>query len=535
MGKIGGLSGVATGKPTVPAAPLSPQQQAIIEVARDPQGGNFVVEARAGTGKTYTLIELCKQIDGTAALLAYNKAIAEEIKQRLAGIGISDKQVKAATMHSVGFAAWVRSNEGRRSGNNVRGEKLRVLADKLGMPRKFQGFATNAVSLAKQHVVGAVLDLPIDDTDSWMPLVTHYELVQNHAPQGDWELDEEQFVEEGLAWSLRLLQSSITESATMIDYDDMIYMPLYHNLRFYQYDWVLIDEAQDTNRARREIGAKLLRPGGRLVAVGDPHQAIYGFTGADADALDLIAAEFKCQTLPLTVTYRCARRIVEEAQLLVPDLEARPDAPEGVVREITLADFKKLIPEPEDAILCRNTAPLVDIAFGYLRRKIGCAIEGRDIGASLISFIRKWKEPKTLGELRNVLETHRNEEVTKLLAQYKDAQAGALAERIETIFVLIDSIGLDQPIASLIDTIESMFKDTDKLPKKVITLSTIHKSKGREWDRVYLLGRAAYLPSPYARQPWQLQQEENLEYVAVTRAKSELLDVVIQKPRRVEP
>lgn len=533
MGKIS-LSGVvASGKEAyVPSFPLSPQQAAIMRSAQDPKGPNLIIEARAGTGKTSTLLELCAAVSGSIVYLAFNKPVAEETKQRLAARGLGEPDVKAATMHSVGFQAWVRSEQGKRSGRNVRGEKLRILADKIGMPTKFKGFAVAAVSLAKQHVVGAVPDLPIDDTDSWLPLVEHYQLIDAHAPKGDWELDEERFIQEALAWSLRLLKQSIEEAPTMIDFDDMIYMPLYHNLRFNQYDWVLIDEAQDTNRARREVASRLLKPNGRLVAVGDPYQAIYGFTGADARALDLIADEFKCERLPLTVTYRCAQAIVREAQRFVPDIEAKPGAPEGELGSLSLAAFKQLIPEPTDAILCRNTAPLVELAFFYLRKKIGCAIEGKDIGANLISFARKWKRPKNLGELASQLIEHLEGERGKLLSQYKEAQLAALEDKVNTLLCLIDLLGYDEPIEALVDLITEMFKDTDGLAKQVVTLSTCHKSKGREWDRVFILGRSSLMPSPYAKQEWQLEQEDNLQYVAITRAKLALIDIEVPRRKR---
>ena len=68
-------------------------------------------------------------------------------------------------------------------------------------------------------------------------------------------------------------------------------------------------------------------------------------------------------------------------------------------------------------------------------------------------------------------------------------------------------------------------KDGEQPP--VLTLSTVHKSKGREWQRVYILGRAKYMPSPYAKKAWQIEQESNLEYVAITRAIAELIDVPV--------
>jgi superfamily I DNA/RNA helicase len=59
----------------------------------------------------------------------------------------------------------------------------------------------------------------------------------------------------------------------------------------------------------------------------------------------------------------------------------------------------------------------------------------------------------------------------------------------------------------------------------ILVLSTIHKSKGREWNTVFWLDRAGTCPSKYARQAWQQEQEINLQYVAATRAKRSLVDL----------
>jgi len=61
--------------------------------------------------------------------------------------------------------------------------------------------------------------------------------------------------------------------------------------------------------------------------------------------------------------------------------------------------------------------------------------------------------------------------------------------------------------------------------KGVLTLATYHRSKGREWPRVMLIEHATRCPTPYAKQEWQLRQEDNLAYVAITRAQRELLFV----------
>jgi superfamily I DNA/RNA helicase len=55
-------------------------------------------------------------------------------------------------------------------------------------------------------------------------------------------------------------------------------------------------------------------PYGRLIAVGDPSQAIYGFRGADATAMTDMQREFNMTVLPLSVSYRCSQSVVKEAQ-----------------------------------------------------------------------------------------------------------------------------------------------------------------------------------------------------------------------------
>ena len=72
------------------------------------------------------------------------------------------------------------------------------------------------------------------------------------------------------------------ETRREFDYDDQLYIPVIFRLPLQTYDWVLLDEAQDTSPARRVIALRCLNPpsdlstGGRMVAVGDDHQAIYG-------------------------------------------------------------------------------------------------------------------------------------------------------------------------------------------------------------------------------------------------------------------
>lgn len=520
MAKINfGIAGVEATPPIAPPSfEPSDEQRAIFEFAeRAP--GNLRVDARAGTGKTTSMVEVSKRRRG--AFLAFNKGIATEVGHKLALAGISDKDMKAATFHSVGFQAWMKHAPKAR---NVRPEKLDILAEKIRVPNRLKAFVVKLADYGKQALVGAVADLPADDTESWLGIVEHHDLL-DLMPQGDEDLDEEQFLEEGLAWTHKLLRQSILESETMIDFTDMLYMPLYAQLRFWQYETVIIDEAQDTNRARREIAKRLLQQRGMLICVGDPHQAIYGFTGADSDAMDRLSDAFQCETLPLTITRRCPKRVVRLAQTWVPDIRAADDAPEGEYGVLDEAAFAKIVPQDTDAILCRNMRPLARLAFSYLRRHIPCVIEGRELGGSLITLARRWRSASTLGELSSHLDEHLERETEKFLLKHQLAKAGLVRDKVETLKALMEGLSAEDHPEKLVDLINRLFKDSDGLAKRVTVLSTIHKAKGREWDRVFLLGRNTLMPSPYARQEWQLQQEANLAYVAVTRAKHSLIEV----------
>lgn len=482
----------------------SPQQQNVFDWVQTPRGGNAVIEAVAGAGKTTTLVELCH-------LLAMN--------------------VSSATFHSIGLRAWQTVARPQ-----VKGEKIEDLMEEEDVPRHLRAFVGKLVSLAKQRGIGTSLTLgSTQDNNDWMEIIEHFDL-EEILPQFST-------VAEGIETARRILEESINQAEEVIDFEDMIYMPLQAQVNVPQFDWVLVDELQDTNPTRRELARRMLSPSGRFVGVGDPHQAIYGFTGADNDAMEIVVQQFQCIRLPLTVTYRCPKAVVRHAQQWVSHIQAHESAPEGVVRSITLKEFNKLLDDSsgqnrirlsdlpsfiktEDAILCRNTRPLIETAFDMIRRRIPCHVEGRDIGQGLISLVKKWKTVRTVYQLRDKLEEYLDAETRKFLKRGRRDKVASLEDKVGTLMVFMQSLHDDDSTYKLIESINSLFKDTETGKKAAtVTLSTVHKSKGREWPRVYLLGRNVFMPSGYAKQDWELEQEDNLIYVAVTRAMQELIEV----------
>lgn len=513
---------------------LSPQQQAVLDWSDSSTPTSLNLIARAGCGKTSTLLALTEHIvntrpSDTVFLGAYNKSIATEIGERLyARIPEAAARVNSSTLHSLGFRLWRGAAPKVKTNDRKMQDILRAQLPSASQFEVLYPILRAACSIAKQNGAGFSSDL--NDMGWWYALLDHYSL--DDVPEG---VTLNQIVLE----AIRALRTSADRDPTEIDFDDMLLAPLLHSVpnKSLTYDWVMIDEAQDTNETRRALALKILRPRtGRLIAVGDPAQAIYGFTGASSNSMELIRQQLNSDTLPLTVTYRCPKAIVTEANKYVPDIVAHPSAPEGeVLHRTLLLKGIKLHPQTKDemicteftstdVILCRNTAPLISLAYTLIGRRIPCRVEGRDIGNGLKKLASKWRVHDLSG-LERALDEHLESERAKWLAKGREEKAAALEDKVTSLLTLIELCREDgkHSIADLHALIDSMFEDTTAHSKKMLTLSTIHKSKGREWPRVFILNAHKLMPSPYARKAWQLEQEANLAYVAITRAQSTLV------------
>lgn len=511
--------------------------------------GHCVLNAVAGAGKTTTILNGIEKMAGTVWFGVYNKKMADEIKEKLAGnpdlakraAFKADEQITASTFHSLGASLVKSLTYPNRA--QVDDKKVRKIVDQLIVQkeavaqmdrpdlREIEGTVVQMVSMAKnrgfvpaRRVVEGLTDW--DDTDAWEEMVNHFDI-------GD-TLEDEQ-VRTAINFARVALRES-NKDLTVIDFDDMVYLPLAKRMTlkpWHKFNWVLVDEAQDTNPTRRALARMVLATGGRLIAVGDPHQAIYGFTGADNDSLEQIKDAFNAVELPLTTTYRCPKAVVAHAQQWVSHIEAHEGNEEGAV--VTLpymdlidnlqADDPNVNPS-ETAILCRYNKYLVGLCFKLIRNGIAAKIEGRDVGAGLVKLATRWKSAKTVNGLETKLLQYREREMAKAEKKEQEQKMERIDDEVATLMVVIDRVrtnGLDR-VTDVVDAIEEIFADNVS-GGDLITLCSTHKSKGLEWDSVYLLDREALMPSKFAKQDWQIAQEINLIYVAVTRAKKTLIEV----------
>ena len=500
---------------------LSPQQQAVVDfVGRDRRSA--FVEAVAGAGKTTKLIEALSATRGSVAFMAYNKKIADEIKTRTSEMRFGNR-VKIGTFHSFGLGAWRYVHKNVKCGPDAALKKAELTVAHLAIPKTIESFTARLVSLAKQRALG--LFGSIDDDSQWYEIVEHFDLA--------FDLEDPELVAVGVEKAIESLKFHREVADRIIDFDDMIYMPVTTGIRMWQNDVIFVDEAQDTNPARRALVRRMLNPrGGRAVFVGDRRQAIYGFTGADNDSVDQIVKDFGCVQLPMTTTYRCPKAVVRKAQEVVAHIEAHHTAPEGSVARMDFNDFvsqhlKGEFPlSPTDAILCRKTRPLVALAFQLIRAGTPCHVEGRDIGAGLVALVDRFKNARSVDALIRRLCAHTERACNKLEAKGKNVQAESLKDRAATVECIAAGCA---SVADIVPKINSLFNDSDNEPRPTTTLSTVHKSKGREWPRVFILGENQWMPGPWAKQQWEIDQEYNLMYVAYTRSQQDLVLLDVEK------
>lgn len=468
--------------------------------------GNAIVEAVAGSGKTTTCLEAMKFTKGKVAFCCFNKHIANELQEK------APEHVDVATLHSFGLQA-ITKKLGRPI---IRDRKVHDIIDELLPPANTAEEFTNRNDLSKCliRLTGLVKNLLLNPRHKkkLQEVIIRYGVDMGVTPKITFQ---------SVCEYLPEIIIRCYERTAVVDFDDMVWLPVKLKMTMEKYDWVFIDECQDLNACQIKMVTQMATKKTRIVAVGDSFQSIYGFRGADVNAVQNIADIIKPTFLPLTVTWRCPKSHVQLARCLVPHIEASPTASEGVVRGY---EYKQAIEhmQPGDMVLCRVNAPIVRVAFALIARGTKAVVRGRDIGKGLISLIKRLGSD-TITDLYGDLRQYVAVESNKLAKAEMKSQIEILEDKAECIYIIAEGCG---STTELIAKIEEMFSDQ----VHGVVCSSVHKAKGLEAETVYILDQHL-MPHPRALEPWELAQEHNIEYVALTRSKMNLY--FFDTPRRM--
>ena len=475
--------------------------------------GNAVIHASAGSGKSYTLLKILSFLNDDKSVLftAFNKDIVEELSSKIGKID----NVRIDTIHSIGLSL-LKYNIGRERKLEVDELKYKSyvysnisdLSDITGMPfNKRIRYISNILKLIDFGRVNL-----IENESDVINIASNYDIKLLH--------EEPRVVLKVLQWG--------KENTDTIDYTDMIWLPYSLNLKNYKhkYDYIFIDEAQDLSKAQRELILRLRKINTRMFIAGDKDQAIYGFNGADPKSFSEFQRLENTNTFPLSITYRCADKIVEYAQKYVPTIEKNNDGRVGeIIKNGSLCDI-----EEGDMVLCRNNAPLIKAYSDLISCGKKCYILGNGTEAELIDLISSCKEEKTnisLKEKGLISELYLSlfDYIYDVCQRYEIPQKEVIeSSEFQTKYdmvKMVEMIAINTDTKSeLIERIKSIFDGKNG----GIRLSTIHKAKGLESNSVYIIMNSL-MPSPFAKKPWEIQQEKCLQYVAYTRAKNKMVFV----------
>lgn len=485
----------------------TPQQERVFQVVLRSEG-NVAVVSRAGTGKSTTIIEAAKRLPERidASLVAFNRAIADDLRSK------APKTLRVKTFHAAGMGI-LKSYDRACTIDEDKGMNLaREVADPSS-PQKFVTAIKRAASMCKSYLVHFEGDGDIDRA---------IDIFETHGIDADGFATPSELA----SLAFRAMRSA-REMTGLVDFDDQVWLPIVLNMKpKFRNDIGFVDEAQDMAENQLRLAFMLAD---RVVVVFDPYQGIYTWRGAGGEMFERMLASLHAEEVKLTVTFRCPKKVVKEAQQFVPDFEAAPGAQDGIVESISTGDLLTKV-RPGDVVISRTNAALVRQCTAAIRAGIKSNIIGRDLGEMLTGMVSR-SHADSVKELLDWVGEWKAREIEKRQAKDQDAQP--IVDRAACLEAFADGA---KSVPEVRRNILMMFDDVDDAHR--VVFSSTHRFKGMERDRVFLL-RDTYL-HPKMKidengvKQWDVPQEEkNLFYVGITRAKKELYYVRGGEPKGV--
>jgi DNA helicase II / ATP-dependent DNA helicase PcrA len=485
------------------------EQRAIISLITGTDE-NLVVEALAGTGKTTTLLRSLERIPQKSVLLcAFNKRIADELAAKLP-VMPRGHLVQVKTFHAQGLAM-------------IKAHYPRMSVDGSATEDVIKRASSYAISFKVKRAACRLLRTVKETTITRNPPTSSEVLAMGY----EYDLFDRKMNDREIALAVEVVRDGYTISLDLanrdvIDFCDMVWAPLACELEAKsRFKAVLVDELQDISAPQFAMLRKLIAPGGRFIGIGDINQQIYGWRGSMGQAAWSVARlDLKAKFLPLTMTWRCATSIVEAARALVPGLRGRPGAATGTIKDVAWTQLPKAIGKEQELttfVLSRNNANLLECALYLWRSRVPFELNaGKEMLDPLFHLLDFELDLRSRPAFIKSLEAWHTKQITAA----EKANAPSAADRAdEEKGMLLAAVAHTDPTG-----IKKLLYDIITPNGSGVLLSTVHKVKGLEADRVFLLKQT------FARHEERdesdaepIDQEElNIEYVAITRARSEL-------------
>lgn len=459
---------------------------------------SFAVLARAGSGKTTTIKEVCNRIKRRSVLVcAFNVATREDLRHAITAHG-----VEVANMHSLGFSALKKLWGPLEVDRNRQRTMIREI-----VPADVAGGRSDLAKL-----VSLCMATLSDTEESIRRIMGTYSIQPTLASLQD----------DYVRWAKMVLERSCERSA-IVSHDDQVYIPAKLGLRAGKFDVVIVDEFQDLNFAQQTLAENSLRSSGRMIVVGDDRQTLYAFNGASPTAISGFLERRPMPIFSLPITYRCPREVVSLVNYIVPDLQAAPGAARGTVSMLTEEEFLQKV-QPGDAVISRLNSGLMRYAMKLLADGRRIRFFGRDMADAVEGlFNRCATRSRSLPQVLDAIDAHVAVEVERLTTAGNEEQAEELKGNAQAVHAIAGKAG--NSVAEVRSKMRFLFATRVDDPEQAevddaILLMSVHRAKGLEFNRVFMLEYTFSIGN---------DEGQNLYYVAATRAKRELY--LVQFPR----
>lgn len=462
---------------------------------------NIIIEAGPGCSKTTVLVEGSGRIKGGRTILtSFSKLIADELAEKVP-FGI-----ESSTLNSLGNKI-VRNSMPRVKFNKFKDWNiLRNVVGEEELPK---------LRYSVERMIGLLKNNLVTTRSEMMREITL--IIKFHAIEIPDKYDGGRFEE--------IVETCYTQSignTREMSYDDQKLFVVMFGLDINPYDVMMVDESQDLSPLDIALVERCAR---RKIFVGDSWQSIFAFRGALSGAMNDIKERFNCVGYELPICYRCPTDVINEAKRINPRLEDSGLRGQGDVRWVTKNEFREMIGKDnsgkDDIVLCRTVAPLVKECLKNIVWK-RCYVKGRDIGEGLERLIKDVCDGNIdIGSFDLRLSEYYQEKIATLTSLGRMEALSELEDKVESIKVFEERVS---DVDGLVEEIKRVIKDDGE----GIAFMTMHKSKGLERKNVFLL-RRDLLPHRKARTEEQLEQERNLEYVAITRSQHGLYSVIKER------
>ncbi len=510
--------------------------------------GPTCILAGAGTGKTRTITHriaygIAKGYYSANRVLAltYTNRAAGELRARLRTLGVSGVQVK--TFHAAALAQL----------EHFWPQFAGVPAPQV-VESKAKLIAQAATSLSIKLDTVAVRELAAEIEWRKYSLKSLDEYAQQGRPKvSGLSLEQNLAIQEAYETTKIKAQKLDWEDVLILTVGLLRAEPLALSHVQQRYRFFTVDEYQDISPLQHELLDLWLGDHSDLCVVGDPNQTIYSFTGASSEYLYNFASRYSdANVFELTQNYRSSKQIVTAANRVVSDsalisplrsvgdmgnpvqvlsFAAQQEEVNAVANEIKF-QLESGVKASEIAVLYRVNgqsepieAALAGLGIEYQLRGGERFFNRPDIQRAMTAIraeaISASRPDKSTFELVS--------DICRSLGwtSREPDHAGPERERwdsLNALLAMVDEMPEGASIVEFAAELEERKRSQHEPLKASVTLSTIHAAKGLEWSSVFVIGLTeGYLPIVYAQKPEEIAEEKRLFYVAITRAKRNLM------------